>query len=338
VGNCSGSWRAGLGWDWGTCKYWLARTRGQKLERVIGRTNRTRLASKVVKPNVVLQRRILALRQELRQGDLGFVGAQAMQMRWSLPAPKANCRACEPSGACSNAMALWMPFGGLRRSAPPAGWYLPDVASGDAELDAFDVIEDLSAGSGAKAGRAYDASTLGVGLRGVGQRHLARPLALRAAGSPLAAARLSGVCPVRQRFALQGTHTHPDVLGRSSAVGLSWGSRLSLRQFGNMGRKISMRASTISGSKKSGSVSARQSAPPSSDQRSFVAAYQQRARAPTDQSPTRRAFPKRWQRICNAVPTAPSFTCAARITRRDPGAGTRWRWTHCGAPLGGAPR
>jgi hypothetical protein len=31
----------------------------------------------------------------------------------------------------------------IRRPAPPRGWYLPDVAAGEAELDAFDAIVDL---------------------------------------------------------------------------------------------------------------------------------------------------------------------------------------------------
>ncbi|MGH8537185.1 MAG: hypothetical protein ACREXM_12160 [Gammaproteobacteria bacterium] len=35
-----------------------------------------------------------------------------------------------------------------RRPAPPKGWYLPDLARGEAELDSFDFIEDLKIAGG----------------------------------------------------------------------------------------------------------------------------------------------------------------------------------------------
>jgi hypothetical protein len=35
-----------------------------------------------------------------------------------------------------------------RRPAPPKGWYLPDLAAGQAELDSFDFIEDLKIAAG----------------------------------------------------------------------------------------------------------------------------------------------------------------------------------------------
>ena len=35
-----------------------------------------------------------------------------------------------------------------RRPAPPKGWYLPEVAAGEAELDSFDFIEDLKIATG----------------------------------------------------------------------------------------------------------------------------------------------------------------------------------------------
>src|SRR5206468_2568640 len=62
----------------GHLQYWLARTRGQKLERVdwSDQSHAPRQQGRQTKAS--LQRRILALRRELRQGDLGFVGAQAI--------------------------------------------------------------------------------------------------------------------------------------------------------------------------------------------------------------------------------------------------------------------
>ena len=69
---------------------------------------------------------------------------------------------------------------GLTKAAQSA-----DAAFGTGKLDVL------------RYGRVLKARQL-VGVRGVGQRGPARALALRAAGNPLAAARHSGVCPVRQ--------------------------------------------------------------------------------------------------------------------------------------------
>lgn len=37
--------------------------------------------------------------------------------------------------------APWMGVHRQRRPAPPKGWYLPDLADGQAELDSFDFVE-----------------------------------------------------------------------------------------------------------------------------------------------------------------------------------------------------
>ena len=62
----------------GHLQYWLARTHGQKLAQVdwSDRSHAPRQQGRQIKPG--LQRRILAWRRDLRQGDLGFIGAQAI--------------------------------------------------------------------------------------------------------------------------------------------------------------------------------------------------------------------------------------------------------------------
>ena len=63
----------------GHLQYWLARTHGQKLVPVdwSDQSHAPRLQGRQTQPS--LQRRVLSWRQELRPGDRGFIGAQAIQ-------------------------------------------------------------------------------------------------------------------------------------------------------------------------------------------------------------------------------------------------------------------
>ncbi len=160
----------------GHLQYWLARTHGQKLDRVDWADQSHAPRQQGRQTHVSLQRRMLALRRELRQGDLGFVGAQAIQDALRSGRPKGKLPSLRTIGRILKRHGALDAVRRVRRSAPPAGWYLPDVAAGTAELDAFDVIEDLP----------------------MGQCRPARKMALRADGSALAAARHADVCPVRQ--------------------------------------------------------------------------------------------------------------------------------------------
>jgi hypothetical protein len=86
---------------------------------------------------------ILGIRQQLRDtSDLGEFGAQAIHRELLArgiadpPSPRTIGRILERRGALDYRHRV-------RRPAPPRGWYLPDVASGRAELDSFDVVEGL---------------------------------------------------------------------------------------------------------------------------------------------------------------------------------------------------
>ena len=127
----------------GHLQYWLARTRGQRLDRVdwSNQSNAPRAHGRQTKTSV--QRRVLALRRELRQSDLGFVGAQAIQDALRTECPHRRLPSLRTIGRILKRHGALDAVRRVRRSAPPAGWYLPEVAAGTAELDAFDVIEDL---------------------------------------------------------------------------------------------------------------------------------------------------------------------------------------------------
>ncbi len=51
------------------------------------------------------------------------------------------------------------------RTPPPAGWYLPEVAAGRAELDSFDIVEGLALEGGLRV-EVLNAVSLWGGLPG----------------------------------------------------------------------------------------------------------------------------------------------------------------------------
>jgi hypothetical protein len=83
----------------------------------------------------------LKLRSTLREHSiLGEYGAEAIRQAWAGPSPP-------PSRATVNRVlrrhGVFDHQVRQRHAPPPRGWYLPEVACGTAELDSFDVIEDL---------------------------------------------------------------------------------------------------------------------------------------------------------------------------------------------------
>lgn len=280
----------------GHLQYWLARTRGQKLERVdwADQSHAPRQQGRQTKGS--LQRRILALRRELRQGDLGFVGAQAIHDALLGERPKGKPPSLRTIGRILKAHGALDAVRRVRRPAPPAGWYLPDVAVGTAELDAFDVIEDLPLEAGPRLDvlttRALWGSVCGAWVSAaLRARWLCQQLEThwRQHGRP-AYAQFDN----DSRF--QGTHTHPDVLGQVIRFCLSLGVTPVFappREHGPQNLNESFNhlwQQKVWHRFHHASTRAFQA---TSDR--FVAAYQKRRAVRDDPAPRRRVFPKRWR-------------------------------------------
>src|ERR1019366_9730917 len=96
-----------------------------------------------------LEKHILNVRTALReQSVLGEYGLDAIALAvrendsvQHVPARATIHRVLARHGALDGAHRQ-------RRPAPPKGWYLPDLATGQAELDSFDFIEDLKIAGG----------------------------------------------------------------------------------------------------------------------------------------------------------------------------------------------
>ena len=279
----------------GHLQYWLARTRGQRLDRVdwSNQSNAPRAHGRQTKTSV--QRRVLALRHELRQSDLGFVGAQAIQDALRTERPHQRLPSLRTIGRILKRHGALDAVRRVRRSAPPAGWYLPEVAAGTAELDAFDVIEDLPLEGGPRLDvlttRALWGSVCGAWISAAMRaRWLCERLEThwRAHG-----------CPAYAQFdndsRFQGTHTHPDVLGQVIRFCLLLGVTpvfAPAREHGPQNLNESFNhlwQQKVWHRFHHASALAFQAR---SDR--FVAAYQRRRAAREDHAPGRRPFPKRW--------------------------------------------
>lgn len=131
----------------GAAAYWVERARGQRIDRVDFANRKpgrpwNRTASE-------LERHILDQRAVLREHSvLGEYGPDAIGLALQtedeierVPSRSTIYRVLARHGALDAVHRQ-------RRPAPPKGWYLPDLASGQAELDSFDFIEDLKIADG----------------------------------------------------------------------------------------------------------------------------------------------------------------------------------------------
>ena len=126
-----------------TVWFWVRRAEGKRLDRVDFRDRTSgpqRPANRTAK---TVEACVLEVRQELREiSDLGEFGAEAILDHMT----KLGC-AQLPSRATVNRIlrrhGAVLPRQRQRRTPPPRGWYLPDVAKNKAELDSMDYVEDL---------------------------------------------------------------------------------------------------------------------------------------------------------------------------------------------------
>ena len=285
-----------LGIGLGHWQYWLARTHGQNLDQVDWADQSHAPRQHGRQTRVSLQRRILALRQELRRSDLGFVGTQALhaalvsgRRKGKLPSLRTIGRVLKRQGALDAVRRV-------RRSAPPAGWYLPDVAASTAELAAFDVIEDLPL----EAGPRRDVFTTRALWGAVCGAWVGAALRAKWLWERMAAHWRRHGCPPYAQFdndaRFQGPHTHPDVLGQGIRFCLSLGVTPVFappREHGpqNLNESFNHRWQQKVWQRFQHASPAACQAP--SDR--FVAADQQRRAARDDPAPARRPFPQRGQ-------------------------------------------
>jgi transposase len=125
-----------------TVQRWVAHAQGKRLGRV-DFSDRSCRPAHTTRSADQIEELVLDMRRELRVSSaLGEFGAGAIREELRrrsllpLPATRTIGRILQRRGALDGKRRT-------RRPSPPKGWYLPPVASGDAEIDCVDVIEDL---------------------------------------------------------------------------------------------------------------------------------------------------------------------------------------------------
>jgi hypothetical protein len=122
---------------------WVERASGQRLDRVDWTSQPTRADRAPNRTGVEVETTILSVRSNLgKLSDLGEHGAAAIHRTISErggsapPSIRTIGRILKRSGV------LDVPAR-VRRTAPPLGWYLPEVAAERVELDSFDTVSGL---------------------------------------------------------------------------------------------------------------------------------------------------------------------------------------------------
>jgi transposase-like protein len=130
-----------------TVQWWSRRAGELPLDRVDWR-DRSPIPGKTHRTEAAVEDLVLVLRRELKEtSDLGEYGARAIRgelvARGHARAPSVRTigRVLERRGALDAGRRI-------RRTPPPPGWYLPEVAAGRAELDSFDIVEGLALAGG----------------------------------------------------------------------------------------------------------------------------------------------------------------------------------------------
>ena len=126
-----------------TVQRWLARAAGRRLDRVDW-SGHSPTPRRTRRTTPALEERVLTIRQWLREHSaLGEYGAAAIRR-------ELEARQIQPCPATATISRILRRRGVLdgrrriRRPPPPRGWYLPEVAAAQVELDSFDTIEGLA--------------------------------------------------------------------------------------------------------------------------------------------------------------------------------------------------
>jgi hypothetical protein len=206
-----------------TVSHWAHHAHGQRLDRVDW-SDRPHTPHQTRRTDAAIEDLVLQLRKELRQdSDLGFYGApalyEALAQRQVQPLPSVRTigRILQRRGILDHQHRV-------RRKPPPLGWYLPSVAAGKAELDSLDAVEGLKIKDGPLV-EVLNGVSLHGGLVGSWPQE----------GCVTSGAVLDALIAFWREFGLpgyaqfdngtifQGSHAHPDLVGRVSRLCLSLG-------------------------------------------------------------------------------------------------------------------
>ncbi len=176
------------------------------------------------KTQVPLENEVCALRKQLATGSaLGFVGAQAIRDALQDQSQYPRVPSVRTIGRILRRNGLLDGQQRIRRAAPPPGWYLPAVAQQLAEIESFDVIEDLRM-EGLGLFQVFTARALWGPVVGAWPAIVASTsFILDALQAHWRKHGLPAFAQFDNDVRFQGGHNHPDVIGRVMRLCLALG-------------------------------------------------------------------------------------------------------------------
>jgi transposase len=286
-----------------TVRLWVARAEGSRLDRVDFSSRPPGRRRPVNRSSQELEDLVLTLRLALKNhSDLGEFGARAirdaLKARGLSPLPSVRTvgRILDRRGALDGRKRV-------RRPAPPAGWYLPDLAARRAELDSSDIVEGLVIQGGTHV-EVLNATSLHGGL--VASWPMGVVTAKAAVEALLEHWRAVGL-PDYAQFdndtIFQGPHQHKDVVGRVARTCLSLGVVPVFAPPREPGFQAAIENDNGRWQAKVWARFTHESLEGLQAQSArYIAASRLRAAARIEAAPTRRPFPKDWVPDLQAAP------------------------------------
>jgi putative transposase len=285
-----------------TVQWWVQRAGDLPLDKVDW-GNRSPIPARSARTAAVVEDLVLMLRRELKERSaLGEYGARAIHSELvarrhaAVPSLRTIGRILERRGALDGGRRI-------RRNPPPAGWYLPEVAAGRAELDSFDIVEGLALEGGVRV-EVLNAVSLRGGLPGAWpQRLVTAKTTVQALLQHWRDFGLPAYAQFDNDTIFQGSHSGRDSLGRVIRTCLQLGVtpvfappqepgfQAAIENFnGRWQAKVWSRFHYNS------------LADLQAQSRRYIRAYRQRAAARIDDAPKRRPLPLPWQPNLQAHP------------------------------------
>jgi putative transposase len=205
-----------------TVAKWMSRADGRRLDRVsfADRERGPKVAWNRV--GIATERAVLELLHRLRHDSLlGEFGAKAIHTELSaagshVPSVATINRILKRHGAQDSS-------GRQRRPSPPPGWYLPNLASGNVELDSFDFIEDLALRGGEQFGVLTAIAIHGRQVSAWPEVQLGAGMAVRRLVERWSELGLPAYAQFDNDTRFQSAHQFADTVGRISRLCLSLG-------------------------------------------------------------------------------------------------------------------
>jgi hypothetical protein len=203
-----------------TVSHWVQRAQGQRLDRVDW-SDRARTPHQTRRTDPSVENLVVKTRSDLAQGDLGAIGAGPIRQALldqgvaQVPSVRTINRILGRRGALDGRRRT-------RRPPPPTGWYVPEVAAAQAELDSIDIVEGLVI----KGGPQVEVLN-GVSLHGglVVSWPVVSPvtadLTVQSLLTHWRAVGLPAYAQFDNDMIFHGTHRYPDALGRVLRLCLS---------------------------------------------------------------------------------------------------------------------